>query len=93
MGQAKKYAAKKRMAKKGQALTEYLVLVAIIGVASLSVVQVLSRNLRTKLGAVSESIRGGASTMRNEQGVKIQKKHYDTVDLGDFHDAIEDTKK
>jgi len=75
--------------KRGQALTEYLILTALIAVASISVVQVMSTNLRRKLSSVSEAIRGES---REFQGIKIEDKHYKVYDMGDFQKGIIDTK-
>jgi Flp pilus assembly pilin Flp len=77
-----------RCSKRGQALSEYLILTALIGVASIAVVQVLSKNLRSKMAEVSEAIRG---QKKSYQGQAIEEKHFKTYDLGDFNDGMIDS--
>lgn len=74
--------------RKGQALTEYLILTALIAIASISVVQVLSTNLRRKMATVSESIRGEE---RSFEGVKATESHYKIYDMGDFNKGMIDS--
>lgn len=75
--------------KRGQALSEYLILTALVGVASISVVQMLSKNLRSKMSEVSEAIRGHKKTYKGEAA---EEKHYKTYDLGDFNQGMSDSK-
>lgn len=77
--------------KQGQALTEYLILVAILGVGSIAVVQILGKNLKTRLANVSDAIQGKSSHQRN--GTDLTDKQLKKNDLGDFSDAIEDTNQ
>jgi Flp pilus assembly pilin Flp len=74
--------------RRGQALSEYLILTALIGVASISVVQMLSKNLRAKMSQVSEALRGHRKTY---DGEAAQEKHYKSYDLGDFSDGMTDS--
>ncbi|MEO5667195.1 MAG: hypothetical protein ABIR96_03975 [Bdellovibrionota bacterium] len=73
---------------RGQALSEYLILTALIGVASISVVQMLSKNLRAKMSQVSEAIRGHKKTYEGEEALD---RHYKSYDLGDFNDGMTDS--
>ena len=73
----------------GQAISEYLILVALIAVGSIAVIQVLSRNIRTRLGVISEAIRGHKKEL---EGVELRSEHFETLDMGDFQDAIQDSK-
>jgi Flp pilus assembly pilin Flp len=75
--------------RKGQALTEYLILTALIAVASISIVQVMSSNLRRKMSTVSEAIRGEA---REFEGIRAEERHYKIYDMGDFHKGIIDSQ-
>lgn len=81
---------KSATSKKGQALSEYLILVALIGVGSIAVVQVLSHNLKTRLAMVSENLRGEHKA--HFDGKKIEQKHYRIRDLGDFNEGIQDNE-
>jgi len=73
----------KLLTKKGQSLSEYLILTALISVGSIAVVQLLSRNLRTKFVMISESIRGEKDSKL--KGVEAKEHHYETLDLSDFN--------
>lgn len=77
----------KQNRKKGQALAEYIILTALIGIGSMAIVQVLSSNLRRKVAQISESVRGEKSEI---SGVKASEKHYKVYDMGDFDEAITD---
>lgn len=79
-----------RHSKKGQAMSEYLILIALISIASISVVQVLGANLRTRLAEVSEHLRGRHDVKL--EGAKLKREHYEIKDLGDFGDGIRDNK-
>ncbi len=72
----------------GQALSEYLILIALIGIGSIAVVQVLGHNLKTRLAIVSENLRGAHDA--HFEGKKIDQKHYRMRDLGDFNEGIQD---
>jgi len=72
---------------KGQALTEYLILTALIGVASIAVVQVLGSNLRSRMAIISEALRGKRIEI---EGVQSKEKHYQVRDLGDFNEGMQD---
>ncbi len=74
--------------KAGQALSEYLILTAIVGIGSIGVVQLLSTNLNRKIGVVSEAIRGNKKELT---GVELKEKHYKVYDLGDFADGMTDS--
>lgn len=80
------------MKKNGQAMVEYLILVALVAIASMSIVQILSKNLRTRLVKVSDTL-AGESGKRNLKGTVAGEEHYKIRDLGDFDDAIEDSSR
>lgn len=75
---------------RGQALTEYLILTALIGVASIAMIQVFSTNLRSRLAVISEAIRGHRVEL---EGTQAREKHYQVRDLGDFQDGIQDNEQ
>lgn len=75
---------------RGQALTEYLVLTALIGVASIAMIQVLGSNLRARLAVISEAVRGHRVGI---EGTQAQAKHYQVRDMGDFQEGIQDNEK
>ena len=76
--------------RRAQALTEYLILTALLAVGSFAVVQILGSNIRRKLGDVSNAIGGYRSQTR---GLKAQEKHYEVQDMGDFNGALQDNEE
>jgi Flp pilus assembly pilin Flp len=73
---------------RGQAVSEYLILVALIGIASIAVIQTLGHNLNARLGEVAAHLGG-------DHGKKITSRQvtedmYKVRDLGDFGDAAQD---
>ncbi|HVJ65524.1 MAG TPA: hypothetical protein VM901_09740 [Bdellovibrionota bacterium] len=71
----------------GQSLTEYLILTALISVGSIAIVQLVSRNIRSKFTVVSESIRGVKKS--EVKGVEAEEKHYRTLDMSDFDEGTQ----
>ena len=78
--------------KTAQALTEYLILVALLGIGSMAVVQILGTNVRARLADVSDAIRGGSKETKRA-GTKGQESDTKQRDMGDFTDAITDTSQ
>ena len=76
--------------RRGQALSEYLILTALIAVASIAVVQILGGNIRSRLAMISDAI-GGANP-HEIKAIEAREKHYQVRDLGDFSDAIQDNQ-
>ncbi|MBS1984418.1 MAG: hypothetical protein JST16_09605 [Bdellovibrionales bacterium] len=72
--------------RRGQAMSEYLILVALISVGSIAVIQVLARNLHGKLAEVSNHL--GGYDDAQIKGVKAKQELYQIHDLGNFGDAI-----
>lgn len=68
--------------KKGQSLTEYLILTALIAVGSIAVVQLVSHNIRAKFAVISEAIRGEERS--DIVGDQVERRHYQTLDMKDF---------
>ncbi len=77
--------------RRGQAIAEYLILVALVGIASIAVIQVLSTNLRRKIGDVANAI-GGKSSEKIESK-KVEADHYEIKDLSNFKEGIRDAEK
>lgn len=74
--------------KKGQAIAEYLILTALIAIASISVLQLLSSNIRRKIAVVSNAIMG--NTEARIEGKKAESKHFEVIDMDSFDKAIVD---
>lgn len=75
----------------GQAIAEYLILVALVGIASIAVIQVLSTNLRRKIGDVANAI--GGKTSEKIESKKVEAEQYEIKDLSNFKEAIRDAEK
>ena len=76
--------------KKGQSLTEYLILIALVGAGSIAVVQLLASNLQLGIGKVSEAVAGRKKT---GEGKKLSEDHYSIKDLGDFNAKFQDSSE
>jgi len=77
--------------KKGQALTEYLILVALIAVASIGVIQVMSKNLRTRLGRVASTIGGREGSKKTFETQDVKEVHTNLKDLGNFDSGTDNS--
>ena len=75
--------------KSGQAIAEYLILTALIAVASIGIVQVISQNMRGKLNQVNGAIIGEDVKFKGEKGTAEQIK---MIDLGNFNETMKDAE-
>lgn len=80
---------KKRQRTLGQAISEYMILTALVAVGSIAVIQVMGSNLRARIGVISEAIRG---KKKDIAGTALEAKHYEIKDLGDFNDSMVDNE-
>lgn len=55
--------------KKGQGLVEYLIIVALVGVATMAVVRVVGANISIQFARINESLGGKHIAKLNEQNV------------------------
>lgn len=74
---------KKNQANKGQSLIEYLILVALMAIASIGIVKVLGQNLQGQFARVAHALKGED---RRPQLKRINKGYYKQRDLSDFFD-------
>lgn len=72
----------KSLNKKGQALTEYMILTALIAVASIAVVQLVGGNIVSKFANIANAIHGERES--NIHGNRAEERHYRTRTLYDF---------
>ena len=70
--------------KKGQSLIEYLILVALMAIASIGIVKVLGQNLQGQFARVTHALKGESKKPRLRN---INKSYYKQKDLGDFFDG------
>lgn len=79
----------KKSKQKGQAIAEYLILTALIAVASIGIIQVISKNLRGKLNQVNGAIIGKDVQFQGDSDTNEQTQG---VDLGNFNETLKDSK-
>ena len=69
--------------KKGQGLVEYMVIVALMAVATMGIMRVLSKTTSGKLAQITQSIQGGKASI-NIEFDKVRKEDIRKKDMGDF---------
>ncbi len=67
---------------RGQGLIEYLIIVALVGVATITVMKVIGQNVRAQFARVSNAIQGKNS--KDVETTQIRESQYKTRDMGDF---------
>ncbi len=75
---------------KGQGMVEYIILVAIIAVASLGIVKILGSTVTRKLTQITYALQGKAPDARSADAPKIEKKHWEKRDMDDFYESAEE---
>jgi Flp pilus assembly pilin Flp len=75
--------------KKGQAIAEYLILTALIAIASIGIIQVVSVNLRGKLNQVNSAVLG---ERRDYQGHRDTSRQTQMIDMGNFQKTMTDVQ-
>jgi len=67
---------------KGQGLVEYLILVALMGVATIGVMRLLQNTVDVQFANIINSLQGG---QKNKiQAERVEERHYKKKDLGNF---------
>lgn len=66
---------------RGQGLVEYLIIVALIGIASIGIMKTLSQNIRAQYGNITNGIQGRGSKQTLES---IRDDDLHTKNLGNF---------
>lgn len=74
---------KDRKSQKGQGLIEYIILVALIAVASIGIMRVLGQTATSQLAIITQSIQGGRPAQRISRP-NISETLYSKKDLSDF---------
>ena len=62
--------AKKKALKRGQGMTEYIIIVALIAIAAIGVVTLFGDNIRKLFGASANALAGEASVTPDTKGAK-----------------------
>ncbi len=78
--------------KKGQGLVEYLIIMALMAVASMAIIRVLSQTTAVKFAEVTEALQGNESKT-NFQVEQIQLDDVKKKDMSDFFHGAKSSKK
>lgn len=77
---------------KGQGLVEYMIIVALMAVATMGVMRILSQTTSGKLAQITNNLQGGKSgaQVRFE---KIEQQHFKKKDMSDFFQGAKNSKR
>ncbi len=75
---------------RGQGLIEYLIIVALMGVAAIAIVRVLGQTVNSRFASISYALRGEKKSIQAE---KIDESYYKKKDLGDFFNGVASDSK
>lgn len=73
---------------RGQGLVEYLVIVALMGVATIAIVRTMGAAVSARFATVTEALQGS----KKSHSVTIDEGSYKKRDLGNFFDGVEEGK-
>lgn len=75
----------KLKSKSGQGLVEYLILVALMAVASIAVLRVLNQTVNAKLASITYALQGKKKSVSVET---IDESYHEKKDLSDFFNGV-----
>ena len=70
---------------RGQGLIEYLVIVALMGVATIAIVRVLGQTVASRFASVTYALQGQRKAVSAE---RVDESHHKKKDLSDFFDGV-----
>lgn len=70
---------------RGQGLIEYLIIVALMGVAAIAIVRTLGSTVNTRFTNITYALRGQERKINHE---RIDDSYYKKKDLGDFFNGV-----
>ncbi|PIT99910.1 MAG: hypothetical protein COT74_07255 [Bdellovibrionales bacterium CG10_big_fil_rev_8_21_14_0_10_45_34] len=76
----------------GQGLTEYLVIVALVAIASVAVIRVLGQNLSARFANVAFVLQGNGND-RSARFDQVEDSHYRKKDFSDFFKGTSSSDK
>ena len=71
----------KKIGQKGQGLIEYLILIALMGVATIGVIRVLNQTIKSRFATAIYALQGSSKKAKTES---VKETHYKKTDLSDF---------
>lgn len=77
---------------KGQGLTEYLILVAILAVASIGIVRVFGQTITSQFTNITYAIQGNDKEVK-PTNIRVDRKLYGNKDLSNFFDSAASKNK
>ncbi len=79
-----------RKKQRGQGLIEYLILVALMGVATIGVIRVLNQTIKSRFASAVYALQGKPKKVRME---RLKEQDYQKSDLGNFMNGAASKKK
>jgi Flp pilus assembly pilin Flp len=70
---------------RGQGLIEYLIIVALMGVATIAIVRVMSQTVSSRFASITYALQGVKKAAPAET---VDESHYKKKDLGNFFDGV-----
>jgi pilus assembly protein Flp/PilA len=70
---------------KGQGLIEYLIIVALMGVATIAIVRVMGQTVSSRFATITYALQG---VKRSAQAEQVEDGQYKKKDLGNFFDGV-----
>ena len=73
---------------KGQGLVEYLIIVALMAVATIGIVRVMGQTVSAKFATITYALQGSKKSAKVE---RVQDNQYKKKDLSNFFDGVGDS--
>lgn len=73
--------------RKGQGLIEYLVLVALMGIASIAIVRALNQTITARLASVTYALQGKKKSVAMDT---VEESYHEKKDLSNFFNGVGD---
>ena len=74
---------------RGQGLIEYLIIVALMAIATIAVIRVMGQSVSAKFASVTYALQGEKKSIKP----RIDESHYKKKDLGNFFDGVASDNK
>lgn len=74
---------------RGQGLIEYLIIVALMGIATIAIVRVMGQTVSSRFASITYALQGVKKSATSES---VDESHYKKKDLGNFFDGVGRTK-
>lgn len=74
-----------RLNQSGQGLIEYLIIVALMGVATIAIVRVMGQTVSSRFASITYALQG---TKKSAQAESVDEGLYKKKDLGNFFDGV-----